>query len=90
MTTRRVADLVLGLTLALVLAGSVALAQVLLPATMNRTCVECIPAQYAGDPASVPKDPYLWTMTSTGWNNGEEVTPCYEFASGLVLGWYGT
>lgn len=90
MTKHRLGGMVLGVTLALLLVSGVALAQAILPATIDTECVECIPAQYAGDPGSVPHDPYLWTMTSTGWNDGEEATPSYKFESGLVLGWYGT
>ncbi|NIN67905.1 MAG: PEP-CTERM sorting domain-containing protein [Anaerolineae bacterium] len=56
----------LGLSLALLVSGGVALAQGTL--SVDKTCVECVPETYRGLPHDqIPYDPYKMTITGEGW-----------------------
>jgi hypothetical protein len=59
--------LLLGVSMALLLAGGVALAQGTL--SVDKTCVECIPEEYwDGEPDhELPDDAFLMTITGQGW-----------------------
>ena len=60
-------SMLLGVSMALLVTGGVALAQGTLSA--DKTCVECVPAGYwDGEPDHMlPDDPYLMTITGQGW-----------------------
>jgi hypothetical protein len=61
--------MLLGVSLALLLAGGVALAQGTL--TVDKDCVECIPRSYWNVPqGQIPYDPYGVTITGAGWSPG--------------------
>jgi hypothetical protein len=57
--------MVLGLSLALLVSGGVALAQGTL--SVDKTCVECVPKEYWDVPKVIPYDPYGMTITGEGW-----------------------
>ena len=69
----------LGVSLALLLAGGVALAA---SAHVDKGCVECIPSDHMGP---IPDDPYLFTVSGSGWESGELVHAHFYFGSGLHL-----
>ena len=64
--------LLLGVSLALLVTGGVAMAQGTL--RVDKTCVECVPAEYwDGEPDHMlPDDPYLLTITGQGWTSSSE------------------
>lgn len=58
----------LGLSLALLLTGGVALARGTL--RVDKTCVDCVPERYWEVPwEEIPYDPYGMTLTGEGWTD---------------------
>jgi len=64
--------LLLGVSLALLISGGVALAQGTLRA--DKTCEKCVPAGYWDGDADhqMPDDPYLVTITGQGWTSSSK------------------
>jgi hypothetical protein len=74
----------LGLSMALLLAGGVALAQ---SASVDKDCFECIPLEYETHPEDIPYDPFLFTVAGSGWEVGEAVVNVdFLFGSGKTDG----
>ena len=72
--------LLLGVSVALLLVGGVALAQ---SARVDEECFECIPMDYETHPEDIPYDPFLFTITGSGWVPGDAaVSVDFTFASG--------
>jgi hypothetical protein len=67
--------ILLGVSLALLLAGGIALAQGTL--TVDNDCVECVPRRYWNTPeGQIPYDPYGLTIKGAGWSH--DVTLYHE------------
>ena len=74
----------LGLSIALLLTGGVALAQ---SASVDKDCFECIPLRYETHPEDIPYDPFLFTVTGSGWEVGEAIVDVdFLFGSGKTAG----
>ena len=72
--------LLLGVSVALLLAGGVALAQ---SASVDGECFECIPLDYETHPEDIPYDPFLFTITGSGWEPGDAAVGVeFSFGSG--------
>jgi len=73
-------SMLLGVSMALLVTGGVALAQGTLSA--DKTCVNCVPAGYwDGEPDHMlPDDPYLLTITGQGWTSSSECDKSVETA----------
>jgi hypothetical protein len=79
-----VRGVLLGVSMALLLAGGVALAQ---SASVDKGCFECIPMDYETHPGDIPYDPYLFTITGSGWVPGESALDVdFLFPSGKTAG----
>jgi hypothetical protein len=74
MKKRWPSGLLLGLSMALILSGGVALAQGTLSA--DKTCVNCVPAGYwdGEQDHQLPDDQYLMTITGEGWTPSSKCT----------------
>ncbi len=74
MKKRWPSGLLLGLSMALILSGGVALAQGTLRA--DKTCVNCVPEEFwAGGPDhQLPGEQYLTTITGEGWTPSSKCT----------------
>jgi hypothetical protein len=74
MKKRWPSGLLLGLSMALILSGGVALAQGTLRA--DKTCVNCVPEEFwGGEPDhQLPGDQYLMTITGEGWTPSSKCT----------------
>jgi hypothetical protein len=84
MKRRWLRGLLLTVTMALLLAGGVALAQ---SASVDKDCFECIPLRYQTHPEDIPYDPYLFTITGSGWVPGEDIVDVdFTFPSGKMAG----
>jgi hypothetical protein len=71
MKKRWVRGVLLGLSMALLLGGGVALAQGTL--RVDKTCVPCVPDRYLGrDGQAIPYDPYAFTIRGEGWEPHSE------------------
>ena len=71
--------MLLGVSMALLLVGGVALAQ---SASVDKECFECIPLDYETHPEDIPYDPFLFTITGSGWESPGIVDAFFYFASG--------
>ena len=75
---------VLGLSIALLLTGGVALAQ---SVSVDKDCFECIPWYFQSHPEDIPYDPFLFTVTGSGWEVGEATVNLeFLFGSGKTDG----
>ena len=74
--------LLLGVSMALLLSGGVALAQGTL--RVDKTCVNCVPAGYWDGDADhqLPDDPYLMTITGQGWTSSSECGDLFQQVNG--------
>jgi hypothetical protein len=73
--------ILLGLSLALLFTGGVALAQGTL--NVDKTCVPCVPEEYRDDGQVIPYDPYGFTITGEGW---EPSSKCGDLGPSQVNG----
>ena len=74
--------LLLGVSMALLLVVGVALAQ---SVSVDKECFECIPMDYETHPEDIPYDPFLFTVTGSGWDPGAATSDVYfYFASGKM------
>jgi hypothetical protein len=73
--------ILLGVSLALLLTGGVALAQGTL--SVDKTCVNCVPEEYWDDGQVIPYDPYGFTITGKGW---EPSSKCRDLGPSQVNG----
>ena len=82
MKKHRLGGILLGVSLTLLLAGGVALAA---SASVDKACFQCIPLDYQTHPGDIPYDPYLFTVSGSGWAYpGPTVDANFYFGSGKI------
>ena len=83
MTKYWLRGVLLGVSLALLLAGGVALAQNP-DATANRTCIPCVPERYWENRVPVPADPYALTIMGSDWPRNASLAHTLHWPNGQM------